>query len=151
MSQPSEPTVAISLTCKRAADALDFYTKAFGAKELFRMSGPDGSVPHAEFMIGNSQIYISDESPEWHAKAMPEGSAASCLISIVTDDCDQSFARAVEAGATPLNSPQDQFWGKRSAMVRDPFGYRWSFSQHIEDVSPEEMMKRAQAVMAVSK
>ena len=150
MSQPIEPTVSISLTCKRAADALDFYTKAFGAKELFRMGGPDGSVAHAEFMLGNSHLYISDESPEWHAYGMPENGSASCLFSIATDDCDASFARAVEAGGIPLNEPADQFWGKRSAMVRDPFGYRWSFSQHIEDVSPEEVMKRAQAFMGGS-
>jgi PhnB protein len=148
MSLPIEPTVSLSLTCKSASDALAFYTKAFGAKELFRMGAPDGPVGHAEFMIGHSLIYISDESPEWHAQAMPEGSSASCLFGIATDDCDKSFAQAVAAGATPLNSPQDQFWGKRSAMVRDPFGYRWSFYQFLEEVSPEELMKRAQALMS---
>jgi|APTNR8051073442_1049403.scaffolds.fasta_scaffold01562_5 PhnB protein len=148
MSQPTEPSVSISLTCKRASEALDFYARAFGAKELFRMGGPDGSVAHAAFMIGGSLLNISDESPEWHAKAMPEGGSASCLFSIVTEDCDSAFAHAVEAGATPLNEPKDHFWGKRNAMVRDPFGYRWSFSQHLEEVSPEELMKRAQAFMA---
>lgn len=148
MSQISEPTVAISLTVKRAADALDFYVKAFGAVELFRMPTPDGGVAHAEFMLDNTHMNISDESPCWHAVAMPEGTSASCLFSIATDDCDKSFARAVGAGGAPLIAPEDQFWGKRTAMVRDPFGYRWSFRQHLEDVSPEEMKKRAEAFMA---
>lgn len=150
MSQPTEPTVAISLTVKRAADALDFYVKAFGAVELFRMPTPDGGVAHAEFMLDNTPMCISDESPCWHAAAMPEGVSASCLFSIATDDCDQSFARAVAAGGAPLLAPEDQFWGKRTAMVRDPFGYRWSFRQHLEDVSPEEMKKRAEAFMAAN-
>ena len=148
MSQTPEPSVTISLTCRRATDALDFYARAFGAKELFRMGGPDGSVAHTAFMIGSALLNISDESPEWHAKPMPEGGSASCLFSIATESCDEAFTRAVEAGATPLNQPNDYFWGKRNAMVRDPFGYRWSFSQHLEDVSPEELSKRAQALMA---
>jgi len=83
--------------------------------------------------------------------ALPEGDSAPCLFTIVTDDCDQAFSQAVGAGATPLSPPQDQFWGQRSASVRDPFGFRWSFSQFLEDVTPEEMMKRAQAFMAAAK
>jgi PhnB protein len=148
MTSTIESTVELSLTCKHAADALNFYTKAFGAVELFRMTTPDGGVAHAEFMLGNTHLYISDESPCWHAVAMPKGVMASCNFSITTEDCDQSFARAVEAGGAVLRAPENQFWGKRTAMVCDPFGYRWSFSQHVEDVSPEEMMKRAQAVMS---
>lgn len=145
MSNQPEPTVTISLTCKRACDALAFYAKAFGAKELYRLGGPDGSVAHAAFMIGNSVINISDESPQWHANAMAQGVKASCLFSISTEDCDKAFEQAVSAGATPLNAPQNYFWGKRSAMVCDPFGYRWSVAQKVEDVSPEELMKRAKA------
>ncbi|MCF6312448.1 MAG: VOC family protein [Verrucomicrobiales bacterium] len=147
MSQTPEPTVAISLTVKNTADALDFYTKALGAKELYRMPNPDGGIFHAEFMIGNSLVYISDESPEWHAVAMPEGSSASCLFAVQTEDCDQSFAAAVEAGGISLKEPQDQFWGVRSAMIQDPFGYRWNFNHKTEDVSPEEMEKRAKEFM----
>lgn len=140
-----QPTVSLSLTCKDAGAALDFYTRAFGAKELYRMPMPDGKgVAHAEFMIGNTLIYISDESPEWHAVAMPEGTRASCLFGIQTDSCDASFKQAVEAGGEPLNEPADQFWGMRSGMIRDPFGYRWSFAEFLEEVSPEEMARRAQ-------
>jgi len=139
----TEPTVSFSLTVKNGNDALDFYTRAFGAKELYRMPTPDGGVAHAEFMIGSTKIYLSDESPCWHAEAMPEGTRASCLFDITTDSCDDAFKRAVEAGGKPLNEPEDQFWGCRSAMIQDPFGYRWSFGQFIEEVSPEEMARRA--------
>lgn len=144
MEQPAEPTKSVSLTVKDANSALQFYAKALGAKELFRMPTPDGGVAHAEFMIGNTRIFISDEAAEWHAFAMSEGTMASCLFSIATDDCDGSYDRAVKAGAEALSEPQNQFWGERSAIIKDPFGYRWSFSQKVEEVSPEEMEKRAQ-------
>ncbi|NOX98715.1 MAG: VOC family protein [Verrucomicrobia bacterium] len=147
MSQLPEPTVAISLTVKNTAEALDFYTKALGAKELYRMPKPDGGIFHAEFMIGNSLIYISDESPEWNAVAMPEGNTASCLFAINIEDCDQAFADASAAGATPLKQPKDEFWGVRTSMIKDPFGYRWNFNQKTEEVSPEEMEKRTQEFM----
>jgi PhnB protein len=145
MEAESLPTVSLSLTVKDAAEALQFYTEALGAVELFRMPAPDGSVAHAEFKIGNTHIYISDEAPEWHAYAMAEGAVAACLFSILVDDCDTAFEKAVNAGAEPLSPPRDQFWGVRSAIVKDPFGYRWSFGQHVEAVSPDELKKRAQA------
>ena len=148
MNSSIEPTVSISLTFKRAADALDFYSKAFGAVELFRMSPAEGVVSHAEFMIGNTHMLMSDESPMWQASAMPEGTMASCLFAINVENVDEAFAKAIEAGATALSPPEDQFWGKRTGIVCDPFGYRWNLRQHIEDVSPEEMMKRAQAFMS---
>ena len=144
----NEPTVAVSLTVKNAAEALDFYTKAFGAKELFRMEAPDGSVAHAEFMIGNTQIYISGESPEWHAFALTEGTMASSLLAIATDSCDKSYEMAVGAGGEALSDPENQFWGMRTAIVKDPFGYRWSFREQVEEVSPEEMMNRAQKLFS---
>jgi len=139
-----KPTIAVSLTVKNTADALAFYVKAFGAEELFRMPTPDGGIGHAEFKIGNFRMYISDESPEWFASAMPEGTTASSLLAILTEDCDKSFQQAVEAGGEALIQPQDQFWGMRTAIIKDPFGYRWSFRQLLEEVSPEEMLKRAQ-------
>ena len=143
MEHTSEPTVSFSLTVKDTSAALKFYSEALGAKELFRLPTPDGGVAHAEFMIGNSRIYMSDEAAEWHAFAMPEGATASCLFSIMTEDCDKSCNRAVEAGGKLLGGPQDFFWGTRSALIKDPFGYRWAFNQKIEDVSPEELERRA--------
>ncbi len=139
----NEPTVSLSLTVNDGSAALDFYTRAFGAKELYRMADPGGGVAHAEFMLGNTKIFLSEASPEWHAAAMPEGAKASCLFAIQTDSCDDSFKRATEAGGEVLSEPEDQFWGCRSAIIRDPFGYRWSFGQVIEEVSPEEMARRA--------
>lgn len=137
------PTVSISITVKDAAAALEFYTKAFGAVESFRLSAPDGSVGHAEFDIGDSHLFISGESPDWQAHAMPEGVTASCLFAIHTEDCDAAYAKAIAAGATSVTAPEDHFWGTRDAVVRDPFGYRWSFGQKIEDITPEEIAKRA--------
>ncbi len=151
MEPNPEPTVAFSLTVKDTARALAFYTKALGAKELFRMPSPNGGVAHAEFMIGDTRIYISDESEEWHAFAMPEGTMASCLFSINTEDCDAAYNQATAAGAKSLSEPMDQFWGMRSAIIKDPFGYRWSFSQKVEDVSPEELEKRTKELFAAGK
>ena len=95
-------------------------------------------------MFGNSHMYISDESPEWHAYAMPEGTKASCLFAIDVENCDDAYKQAVDAGATPMNEPVDQFWGMRTGMVADQDGYRWNIRQLIEEVSPEEMARRAQ-------
>ena len=151
MESTTEPTVSLSLTVKDTARALEFYGNAFGAQELFRMPSPDGGIAHAEFMLGNTHIYISDEAAEWHAFAMPEGAAASCLFSIATDDCDRAHQQALSAGAESLSEPQDQFWGTRSSVLKDPFGYRWSLSQKIEEVSPEELAKRAEAFFSGQK
>ena len=145
---PTTPTVTISLTVKDAGEALDFYTRALGANELFRMCAPDGSVMHAEFTIGNSLIFLSGESPDWHAFAMPEGATASCNFSIDTEGCDDAFKKAVDAGAEALVEPQDYFWGRRTGVVKDPYGYRWSLSQFIEEVSPEEIERRAKEMFA---
>ena len=142
----NQPTVSLSLTVKRAGDALDFYAKAFGAEELFRMPTPDGGVAHAEFMIGNSRLYISDEAPEWHAEAMPEGTKASCLFAIAVENCDDAFKKAVDAGGKALREPEDQFWGIREGMIQDPYGYRWSLGQLVEEVSPEEVARRAKEI-----
>ena len=150
METISEPTVSFSLTVRDTSVALKFYAEAFGAKELFRLPTPQGGVAHAEFMIGNSRIYISDEADEWFAFAMPSDGTASCLFSIATDDCEKSCRRAVEAGAELLTRPTDYFWGTKTALVKDPFGYRWAFNQKIEDVSLEELEKRAEEYFSSS-
>ena len=149
MTKNTGPTVEFSLTVKDASSALDFYYRAFGAEELYRMPTPDGGVAHGEFMIGNTKIYISDECADWHASAMPEGASASCLFAIQTENCDDSFKRAVEAGGKPLNQPETYFWGSRSGMVLDPFGYRWSLSEVVEEISDEEMERRTKELFSV--
>ena len=138
-----EPTVAFSLTVKNGGDALAFYQRALGAQELYRLATPDGGVAHAEFLIGNTKIYISEDCDDWHAVSMPANTLASCLFSIICEDCDASYKQAIEAGAKALSPPQDQFWGMRTAIVADPYGYRWSFGQRVEDLAPEEVMRRA--------
>ncbi|MGF1679405.1 MAG: VOC family protein [Candidatus Methylacidiphilales bacterium] len=138
--------VSISLTVKDGVAALDFYAAALGGKELYRLPTPEGGIGHAEFMIGDAKIYLSEESPEWHAYAMPEGTTASCLFSIATPECDASYQRAVSAGAQALSEPQDFFWGARSAIIKDPYGYRWAFVQMIEQLTPEEVAERAQKI-----
>ncbi|MEM9399764.1 MAG: VOC family protein [Verrucomicrobiota bacterium] len=146
MSNQTAPSVSLSLTVKNGHEALEFYAKAMSAKEVCRMPTPDGGIAHAEFLIGNTLIFLSDESSEWHAKAMPEDTMASCLFGISCDDCDKAHQKAIEAGAKSLKEPKDEFWGMRSSMVLDPFGYRWSFGQKIEDLSDEEIAERAQKI-----
>lgn len=146
----SEPNVTISLTVKDGHKALDFYAKALRAKETTRMLDPNGGVGHAEFMLGETKVYLSEESEEWHAYAMPEGGRASCLFTVSTEDCDESFRQATEAGGTSLKEPENMFWGGRCAIFQDPFGYRWSFVQILEELTNEEVEKRAKEAMGGS-
>lgn len=141
-------TITPYLTLRDSAKAIEFYKKAFGAKERSRMPGPGGSVMHAEIVIGNSSIMMSDEMPQMGSKS-PEtlgGTAAGLMI--YTPNVDAMFAKATAAGARVEMPPADMFWGDRYARVVDPFGHKWSIGTHIEDVSPKEMNKRAEAEMA---
>ncbi len=131
-------SVTPSLTAKSAADSLIFYATAFGAVENFRL--PDektGGVAHAEFRIGNSTMMISDEYPSFDSHA-PEFSKGGSFM-IYVPDCDAAFDQAIAAGATTITRPTTQFWGDRTAMVADPFGYRWSVAQKVSDPTAEEM------------
>ena len=131
-----------------AAEAIEFYKKAFGAEELSRMPfpNPDGTMKlgHAELRIGDSLLYLADEFPD-HGSVGPTGGVSSVTIHLRVTDADATFARAVEAGATPRMEPTDMFWGDRFAKVIDPFGHHWSIAEHLEDVTPEQMMERMAA------
>jgi PhnB protein len=130
-----------------AAQALDFYAKALGATELYRLAGQDGRVAHAEIEIGDSRLMLADENPEMGVKGPRTiGGVASSLM-IYVEDVDSAFARAVQAGAKPLRPVQDQFYGDRSGSFEDPFGHHWSLSTHKEDVSPEEVSRRYEDMM----
>ena len=133
------------LTIRGAAKALDFYAKAFGAEELFRMPGPGDTVMHAEMRIGDSIVMLGEEAPERGATAPPTlgGSAVSLLLYV--RDVDASCTRAVGAGCTVQMPPTDMFWGDRYAKLQDPFGHLWGIATHKEDVPPEEMARRMAA------
>jgi PhnB protein len=134
------------LVVKNGARAIDFYVKAFGAKELFRMPAPDGRIGHAELMLGDSHIMLADEHPEQgHVSPDTIGGSGVGLM-LYVDDVDTVFRRAIDAGATELRAVQDQFYGDRSGNLKDPFGHLWTISTHIEDVSPEEMERRMAAM-----
>ena len=119
------------LMLKDCAAAIAFYTKAFGAKEKFRMPNPDGRIGHAETQIGDSVVMMADEAPEMDAMSIEHfgGSPASLLI--YTEHCDAVYSSALAAGATSLREPTDQPYGDRMAGVRDPFGYKWFIATHI--------------------
>ncbi len=133
------------LGVRGAAQAIDFYVKAFGATERFRLAGPDGRIGHAEVLIGNSILMLADENPQCghHSPQSLNGTAVSLLLYV--PDVDAAFQRAVGAGAKVLRPVADQFYGERSGCVTDPFGHQWTLMTHIEDVTPEEVSERMKA------
>lgn len=138
-------TLTPYLVCRNAAEAIPFYEKALGATELYRMPGPDGSVMHAELQIGTSRLMLSDENPQMGSTSPAALGGTPVSTFIYTEDVDAAFTRAVDAGATVKMPPTDMFWGDRFASVVDPFGHEWAMATHVEDVPPDEMMKRMEA------
>ena len=133
------------LIVRGGADAIEFYKKAFGAVELFRFPSPDGKIGHAEIKVGDSPIMLADEYPDmgYNGPESLGGSPVSLMIYVA--DVDAVFNQAVESGATVKEALQDKFYGDRMGTVTDPFGHRWHLATHKEDVSVEEMQRRAQA------
>ena len=136
-------SVTPSLTVRDGAAALDFYARAFGAVEVFRMPEPSGKIMHAEFIIGDSRIMLSDEYPDYGSVAPETGKGGAFMVYVT--DVDAAFEQAVTAGATPVQPPTDMFWGDRSGKVNDPYGYRWTLASHVRDVSQEDMEAAAKA------
>jgi PhnB protein len=141
-------TVAPYLAIKNAASALEFYKKAFGATETYRLIIPDGRVGHAEIRLGDSLIMLSDEFPEFGGKAPEALGGSPVSIHLYVDDVDAFFERALAAGARELKPVADQFYGDRSGQLQDPFGHLWWVATHKEDVAPEEMQRRVRALFA---
>jgi PhnB protein len=137
------PRVSPHLSVAGAAAAIDFYKSVLGASERMRMAMPDGVVAHAEVEIGGSVIMIGDEVPGGSDPSPKTLGGSPVALFVYVEDVDDVFNRAVEAGAEVVQPPQDQFYGDRVAMFDDPFGHRWNIATHIEDVSPEEMERRA--------
>lgn len=142
---PGYRSITPYLAIDGAARAIEFYTKAFGARERLRMPGPGGRVAHAEIEIGDSLVMLADESGAHHFHA-PKGGETSVSLHLYVSDVDAAFARAVAAGATVERKLEDQFYGDRTGTLRDPFGHRWHLAAHVEDVSPEEMRRRMAAM-----
>jgi PhnB protein len=141
-------TVVPHLVVRGAAEAIDWYKKAFGAKEVARAPGPGGKLMHAEIQIGDSKIFLADEFPGMGCGAPQKAGDTPVTIHIWTEDVDSLFKQAVQAGANPVLPLGDQFWGDRYGVLADPFGHRWSMSTHIKDLTPEEMKKAADAAFA---
>lgn len=135
------------LIIKGAADAIEFYKKAFGATELLRMADPQGRVGHAEIKIGDSVIMLADEHPAMGYRGPRSLGGSSVSILLYLPDVDDVFARAVKAGAKAQRPVANQFYGDRSGTLEDPFGHVWTVATHVEDVAPEEMKRRAEAAM----
>ena len=129
------------LVCAGAADAIEFYKKAFGAKDEARLAGPDGKLMHAMIRIGNSAIMLADEMPEWGSLGPKALKGSPVTIHLYVDDVDAVVARAVKAGAKVTMPVADQFWGDRYGKLEDPFGHHWSVATHVRDVSMEEAQK----------
>lgn len=136
------------LIIKGAADAIEFYKQAFGAAELFRFPAPDGKIGHAEIKIGDSPIMLADEYPDMGYKGPKSLGGSPVSLMIYVEDVDTIFNRAVGEGATVKEAVSDKFYGDRIGTLVDPFGHIWHVSTHKEDVSLEEMEKRAQAASA---
>ena len=145
-------TVTPYLVIKGAAKAIEYYKKVFGATEVVRMPGPNGTIGHAELKIGDSMIMLADENPsmgQGHVSATTVGGSPVSLY-VYLKDVDKVFERAVAEGAKVLKPVQDQFYGDRNGFLQDPFGHLWGVSTHVEDVSADEMKKRMQKLMTAA-
>ena len=140
------PQVTPYLCVDGASAAIDFYRQVFGATERMRMPAPDDKIGHAELQIGNAIIMLSDEYPEMGHRSPKALGGSPVTISVYVEDVDAVFERAVKAGAKELRGVEDQFYGDRSGQFEDPFGHKWNVATHVEDVSPEEMNRRVEAM-----
>lgn len=131
-----------------AAAALEFYKKAFGATERYRLEMPDGSIGHADILVNGATVYLADAPDDMEGDAANPGrlGGTSVLLHQYVDDVDAVAARVVGAGATLIREPVDQFYGDRAAVVADPYGHQWSLHTHVRDVSPEEMAKAVESM-----
>lgn len=144
---PGYHTATPYLIVQGGAQALDYYKRAFNATELMRMADPSGKIGHAEIRIGNSNIMLADEFPEmgFRSPVALDGTAVSIMLYV--EDVDALFSQAVAAGGKEMRPIKDQFYGDRSGTLTDPFGHVWTISTHKEDLTPEEIGRRAEAFM----
>ena len=137
------------LVVEGAAEAIDFYKRAFGAEEVMRLPAPDGKrFLHAEVRINGSVVMLADAFPEWDSQSPKELGGTPAAVHLYVEDADAVFAKALEAGATETMPLQDMFWGDRYGKLLDPFGHAWSVSTHIKDPTPEELEAGMKAAMS---
>ena len=139
-------TITAGLICKKASAAIDLYKKAFGAKEISRMAGPNGQIVHAELQIGDSHLFLSDEFPGM-AVAPTAGAPPSQSLYLYVEDVDATYKQAIAAGCSEGMPVMNMFWGDRFGKVVDPEGHHWNLATHVEDVEPAEMERRSQEWM----
>ena len=148
---PARPAIKVHevfpyMRVRGAADAIDFYSRAFNAQELFRLTEPSGRVGHAEIKIGGVTLMLSDEYPEYGIQGPQALGGTTFAMHLHVDNVDALMRQAVEAGATVIRELTNEFYGERSGKILDPFGHEWMLGQHIEDVTPEEMQRRYDAM-----
>ncbi len=140
------PRLVPHLVPADAKAAIAFYTSVLGATERLRLEAPDGRIGHAELVFGDSLLMLADAFPEMGVELQPPSTAVR--LNLYVESVDTTVARAVDAGAALLRPPANQFYGDRTATIRDPFGFEWELATHVEDVSPEELQRRAAAQMS---
>jgi PhnB protein len=136
-------TVTPSLVVRNAAQAIEFYKKALGAEELMRMATPTGKIGHAELKIGDSIIFVTDESPEMGTKSPQTLGGTAASLYLYVEDVDKAFQRANEAGGKTAMPVADMFWGDRFGSIADPYGHTWGLSTHTQDLTEQEIEKAA--------
>jgi PhnB protein len=136
---PGFHTLTPHLIVRNAAQAIEFYEKAFGAQLLGKMLTPDGKVMHAALKVGDSMLMLNDEFPEWGALSPLSSGGSGVTLHMYLEDVDVAFQRAVSAGAVVKMPLMDQFWGDRYGIVTDPYGHQWSMATHVREMSPQEM------------
>ena len=141
-------TLTTHLAVENAAEAIDWYKRAFGAKERMRMPGPEGKIGHAELEFGDSLVMLSDPFPQSTVRPPKEIGGTSASIFMYVEDVDATVKTAVGAGAKVEMEVANQFWGDRFGSITDPFGHLWSIATHVEDLTPEEIAERGKEAMA---
>ena len=140
---PGMHSVTPHLVCADAANAIEFYKKAFNAEALGRIDGPDGKLVHGMIKIGDSVLMLVDEYPEWDSLGPNARKGTSVTLHLYVEDADTQFKQAIDAGCSVRMPLDDMFWGDRYGIVQDPFGHLWSIATHVRDASPEEIQAGA--------
>lgn len=145
---PGFTSVTPYMAVRDAVAAVQFYERVFGAELTMKLTMPDGKYAHAEIRIGDAVLMLSEENPEWGNRSAQSLGGSPVFFMVYVPDVDAAYARAVEAGCTPVQPVQDQFYGDRSGTVSDPFGFQWTLATHVEDVSEAEGQRRMEAMFA---